>query len=129
MIRALLTGSLYGDPVVRTSQAGKSFCTAKVRADGKDGSAVWCSLIAFGEQAARLAMLKANSPVSVSGKAELQAWANKAGEPAAGLSLVVDELAALKAKPRPKEDQRPQSDACGQRPFSPSLELDELETY
>ena len=56
----------------------------------------------LGEQADRLALLKANAAISVSGKAELQAWANKAGEPAAGLSLVVDDLAALKAKPRPR---------------------------
>lgn len=100
MIRALVSGSLYGDPQTRTSQAGKPFTTAKLRADGKDGASVWCSLIAFGEQADRLALLKANAAISVSGKAELQAWANKAGEPAAGLSLVVDDLAALKAKPR-----------------------------
>lgn len=102
MIRALVSGSLYGDPQARTSQTGKPFTTAKLRADGKDGVSVWCSLIAFGEQVDRLALLKANAAISVSGKAELQAWANKAGEPAAGLSLVVDDLAALKAKPRPR---------------------------
>ena len=103
MIRALLTGTIYGDPVSRIGQSGKPFTTAKLKADGKEGAAIWCSLIAFGDQAERLAMLKANSPVSVSGKAELQAWANKQGEPTAGLSLVVDEVAALKAKPRPKQ--------------------------
>lgn len=40
MIRALVTGSLYGDPQARTSQAGKQYVTAKVRADGKDGASV-----------------------------------------------------------------------------------------
>lgn len=68
-------------------------------------------------------MLKANSPVSVSGKAELQAWANKAGEPTAGLSLVVDELAALKGKPRPKESYPQagkQSYPQAQRDFAPA---------
>lgn len=108
MIRALVTGSLYGEPVLRTSQAGRPFCTAKLKADGKDGAAVWCSLIAFGEQADRLATFKANATLSVSGRAELQAWANKQSEPTAGLSLVVDDLAALKSKPRPK--QPPQKD-------------------
>jgi hypothetical protein len=53
MIRALISGNLYGDPQARTSQAGKQFVTAKVRADGKDGASVWCSIIAFGEQADR----------------------------------------------------------------------------
>lgn len=111
MIRALVTGSLYGAPLARTSQAGKRYATAKVRADGKDGSSVWCSIIAFGEQAERLLTLSANAAVSVSGKVEVTGWLDKQGEPKAGLSLVVDELATLKGKPRPPQgtgDPRPQ---------------------
>ena len=103
MIRALLTGTLYGDPQARTSQAGKPFTTAKVRADGKDGAVVWCSLVAFGELAERLATLAANQALSVSGRVEVSAWIDKAGEPRAGLSLVADELATLKGKPRPPQ--------------------------
>ena len=105
MIRALITGSLYGDPQARTSQAGKPFVTAKVRADGKDGVSVWCSIIAFGELAERLATLGANAAVALSGRAELSCWVDKGGEPKAGLSLVVDELATLKAKPKPRAPQ------------------------
>lgn len=103
MIRALLTGSLYGDPQARTSQSGKPFTTAKVRADGKDGATVWCSLVAFGELAERLAALPANAALSVAGRAEVSAWLDKQGEPKAGLSIVADELATLKAKPRPPQ--------------------------
>ena len=51
MMRALVTGTLYDAPKARTGQAGKPFTTAKLRAAGKDGATVWCSLIAFGEQA------------------------------------------------------------------------------
>ena len=120
MIRALLTGVLYNDPISRIGASGKPFTTAKLRADGKDGGAIWCSLIGFGEQAERLAMLKANAPVSVSGKAELQAWANKQGEPTAGISLVIDEIAALKARPRPKQPP--------QREFAPA-EFDDGEGW
>ena len=102
MIRALITGSLYGDPQARTSQAGKPFVTAKVRADGKNGESVWCSIIAFGELAERLATLPAGAALAVSGKAEVSGWLDKQGEPKAGLSVVVDEIAALKAKPKPR---------------------------
>jgi single-strand DNA-binding protein len=105
MIRALVTGTLYGDPQARTSQAGKQYVTAKVRADGKDGASVWCSIIAFGELADRLMTLGANAAVAVSGKAEVSGWIDKSGEPKAGLSLVVDELATLKAKPKPRAPQ------------------------
>lgn len=103
MIRALVTGSLYGDPQTRTSQAGKSYVTAKVRADGKDGSSVWCSIIAFGELADRLMTLGNGAALAVSGKAEVSGWLDKSGEPRAGLSLVADEIATLKGKPGPPQ--------------------------
>lgn len=115
MIRALVTGTLYGDPQARTSQSGKSFTTAKLKADGKDGATVWVSLVAFGEQAERLATLKAGAAIAVSGKAELSAYLNKAGEPAAGLSVVVDELATLRARPKPKP--QPEPSANHDEPF------------
>ena len=104
MRRALITGTVYGEPQARTSQAGKQYATAKVRADAKDGATVWCSLVAFGEHADRLMTLKTNAAVAVSGKVEVNAYTNKQGEPAAGLSLVVDELSTLKARPKPKPE-------------------------
>ena len=102
MIRALLTGQLYGDPQARTSQAGKPFTTAKVKADGKDGAVLWISVVAFGDLADRLLTMRANNALALSGKLEVSAYTAKDGTPAAGLSVVCDELAALKAKPRPK---------------------------
>jgi len=102
MIRALLTGQLYGPPQARTSKSGSTFATAKVKADGKDGAVLWVSLVAFGEVADRLLTLPANAAVSVSGKLEVSAYTAKTGEPTAGLSVVVDELLTLKARPRPK---------------------------
>ena len=102
MIRALVSGCLYADPAVRLSQAGKPFTTAKLRADNKDGNLVWVSLVAFGELGERLSTLKANHAIAVSGKLEVSAYTDKRGEPAAGLSLVVDELATLKPRVKPE---------------------------
>lgn len=102
MIRVLTTGTVYADPAARTSQAGKPFTTAKLRADGKDGSTVWVSLVAFADLAERLATLKAGAAIAVSGRAEVSAYLSKSGEPAAGLSVVIDELATLRPKPKPK---------------------------
>lgn len=101
MIRAMVSGVLYGAPQARTAASGKGFATAKVRGDGKNGESVWCSVIAFGDIADRLLTLGDGAALSVSGRAEINAWLDKAGEPKAGLSLVVDELATLKGKPRP----------------------------
>ena len=107
MIRALATGTLYGDPQTRTSASGKDFTTAKLRADGKDGTAVWCSLIAFGDLAERLASMKDRAALSVSGRIEVSAWINRDGEACGGLSLVVDELATLRGKPKPRNEGEP----------------------
>lgn len=113
MIRVLATGTLYAAPQARTSAAGKPFTTAKLRADGKDGAITWCSLIAFGEQAERLAALKEGAALSVSGRAEVSAWLNRDGEAQGGLSLVVDELAALKGRPRPPRPRQPEAAGMG----------------
>ena len=115
MIRALATGTLYGDPQTRTSASGKDFTTAKLRADGKDGAAVWCSLIAFGDLAERLASMKDRAALSVSGRIEVSAWINRDGEACGGLSLVVDELATLRGKPKPRtpKPKQPQPEAAG----------------
>lgn len=118
----MFSGTLYGQPQPRTSQSGKPYTTAKVRADGKDGATVWCSLIAFGETGERLARLPANTPLSVVGKVELSAWLDKAGSPAAGMSVVVDDLASLEAKPRPRGATRPRSRPQGRPAPSPALD-------
>ena len=101
MIRVMVSDVLYGRPQARTAASGNQYATAKLRADGKNGESVWCSVIAFGEVADRLLTLADGAALSISGRAEVNAWLDKAGEPRAGLSLVADELATLKGKPRP----------------------------
>lgn len=105
MIRALITGTLYGTPQARTAASGNQYATAKLRADGKDGTSAWCSVIAFGEVADRLLTLGDGAALSISGRAEVNAWLDKQGEPKAGLSLVADEMVTLKGRPRPVEAQ------------------------
>ena len=113
MIRALVSGTLHGDPQTRVSRGGQSFTTGKLRADTGDGATVWCSLIAFGQEGERLALLKAGQALSVSGRAKLSSWLGKSGEPAGGLSLTIDELVTLRGKPKPHPDRRHQADTGG----------------
>lgn len=115
MIRCLLVGTLHTDPQARTSQSGKSFTTGKLKADAADGGTVWCSLIAFAEQAERLAGLKSGQAISVSGRAKVTAWLGKSGEPAAGLDLTIDELVTLKGRPKGSDQQPAQASA---RPYT-----------
>lgn len=101
MIRALVTGTLHEPPVARVGKSGKTFTTAKLKADSNEGL-VWCSLIAFGAEAEALAEQRANAALSVAGRVTPNAWLDKAGEPRVGLSLVVDQVAALRTRPKPK---------------------------
>ena len=104
MIRALITGSLHADPQARASANGNAFTLCKVKADDKAGAWVWVSAIAFGDAAERLLQLKAGDSVSLSGRAELSTWTDKDGTAHPGLSLVADEVAALRAKPKPRAE-------------------------
>ncbi len=110
MIRALLTGTLHGDPQTRTSRGGQPFTTARLRADTGDGGTTWVSLIAFGDVAERLALLNAGQALSVSGRAKLSAWLSKDGQPSAGLDVTADEIAALRGRPKPHPDRRQPTD-------------------
>ena len=104
MIRALISGTLHGQPQTRISQNGHPFTTAKLKADATENGVVWVSLIGFQEQAERLATLKAGQAISISGRAKLTAWMNKQGEAQAGLDVVIDELATLRPRPKPKPE-------------------------
>lgn len=127
MIRALVSGVLYDAPKVHTGKSGKPFTTAKVRADGKDGATVWCSIIAFNAEGERLATLQQGAALSVSGRAEVSVWMDKNGEHKGGLSLVVDELATLKAKPKPLDDASQQR-RPGRQP-APAGGFDDLDEW
>ena len=113
MIRALVSGTLHGDPQTRTSRGGQPFTTARMKADTGDGNMVWCSVIGFGDVGERLATLKSGAAISVSGRAKLSSWLGKSGEPAAGLDMVIVEIAALRGRPKPYPDRRHQSDTDG----------------
>ena len=100
MIHVLLTGTLYDTPVGRIARNGNPFATAKLLADVSDGSAVWCSMIAFAEAGERLAILRAGDAVSVAGKARLSQWEDAEGKPRAGLNVTVTEVISLQSASR-----------------------------
>ena len=97
MIHVLLTGTLYDTPVGRIARNGNPFATAKLLADVGDGSAVWCSMIAFAEAGERLVTLRAGDAVSVAGKARLSQWDDAEGKPRAGLDVTVTEVISLQS--------------------------------
>ena len=100
MIRVLLTGKLHDAPQERESANGNTYAVAKVKADDKNGNWIWASVIAFGVEAERLLLLDAGDAVSISGRAELSVWTDKEGNSRPNLSVLADEVATLKGRPR-----------------------------
>lgn len=117
MIRCLITGKLHDTPQSRTSATGNTFAIGKIRADDKGGAWVWVSVIAFGEEAERLLKLKAGDAVAIGGRAELSVWQDRDGNHHPGLSLVADEIATLRGKPKPRspkpKQQQPEAAGAG----------------
>ena len=118
MIRCLITGKLHDTPQARTSATGNTFAIAKVKADDKGGAWVWVSVIAFGAESERLLELKAGDAVSIGGRAELSVWEDRDGQHHPGLSLVADEIATLRGKPKlrapkPKPTREPEAASAG----------------
>jgi single-stranded DNA-binding protein len=132
MIHVLLTGTLYDTPVGRVARNGNPFATAKLLADVGDGSAVWCSMIAFAEAGERLAMLHAGDAVSVAGKARLSQWEDAEGKPRAGLDVTVTEVISLQSaskagfrKPRTVRPDRAEAEPASETsvPFDDDLDF------
>ena len=120
MIRVLLTGTLLGDPVQRTGQSGKPFTTGKLRTDDGNGNAVWASFIAFGDDGERIANMKDGAALALSGRGALKVFEGKHGHQAS-MDVTVDQVATLKAKPRPKREQQPGGDPFADLPGADDL--------
>ena len=107
MIRVLLTGKLHDAPQERESANGNTYAIAKVKADDKGGNWIWASVIAFGVEAERLLLRDAGDAVAISGRAELSVWTDKEGNSRPNLSVLADEVATLKGRPRPRKPRAP----------------------
>lgn len=116
----ILTGTLHGDPVQRTGQSGKPFTTGKMRADDGGGNAVWASFIAFGNEGERIAGMKDGVALAISGRGVLKVFEGKHGHQAS-MDVTVDQVATLKAKPRPKREQQPGGDPFADLPGADDL--------
>ncbi|WP_413989366.1 single-stranded DNA-binding protein [Labrys okinawensis] len=110
MAIAMVSGKLFRMPERKTSQAGKSYVTAKVREGQGDGTA-WWSLIAFGDAADDLATLTDGEAVSVSGALKVETY-EKGTETRIALSILVDcVLAARRQKRKQTQNSSPTSNA------------------
>ena len=84
MLSVLISGKLAKDPRTGTGKNGSPWTSASVRVPvqpDSEGAAdsIFCSVIAFGDEAAKLARLSSGDAVSIAGTAKLSTWTGKDG--------------------------------------------------
>lgn len=84
MLNVLITGKLVKDPRSGIGKNGSVWTSASVRVPvplDSEGAAdsIFCSVIAFGDEAAKLARLSSGDAVSIAGTARLSTWTGKDG--------------------------------------------------
>lgn len=108
MIRALIAGSLFADPLQRTSKTGKPFATARLFVPQGEEGRIFCSAIAFDDLAVkRLLQLKAGASVAMSGVLKVGTWSAKDGTVNPSLDMVADEIAATTPRPKKTKEDLP----------------------
>ena len=113
MITSLISGKIISDPRLGQSANGNAWCRVTVASPAqgaKEGEpdSVIITVIAFGDQAAKLQNLKKGDSVAAVGTTKVSHW-KKDGVTRTGLDLVANEVLTpyqVKAKRNaPKEDQ------------------------
>ena len=113
MNRALLIGELVAAPQERTAKNGRPFATARASIPQGDDGRVFCSVIAFDDDAVtRLLQLKTGASVALAGRLKVSVWTDKNGTARPSLDLVADEVASTTPRPR-KRDSGPENHVGG----------------
>jgi single-stranded DNA-binding protein len=102
-IIALVTGSLFKAPERRTSKSGKPFAVATIKV--RDGDAMqFVRIVMFSESAqTELLRLSEGDSLSAQGSLKAELYAKDGGEPKLSLSIVADQILALKQPPKERE--------------------------
>lgn len=114
----LVAGSLKADPVRRVGAKG-DFVTATLRVPTDKGG-VLVSTIAFGDEAEQLLQCRAGDALTISGRGQLTEWVGHDGQQRHGLSVVAEQIATARPRPRKGRQQqrsrRPSGAAAGSAP-------------
>jgi len=111
MIYAMISGTLYADPVSRTSAAGKPYCTASVRVPVHGEEAQSVSVAAFDSDVLEaLARLRKGDAISVSGPLKPTSWTGRDGVERGGLSIVAQRILDARRPTRNRKPREQQAD-------------------
>jgi hypothetical protein len=103
MIAALVCGALFKSAESRTSKTGKQFAVATIRVKDGDGMQ-YVRLVVFSESAqAELLRLGDGDALSAQGNLKAELYTKDGGEPKLSLSIVADQIVALKQPPKERK--------------------------
>jgi hypothetical protein len=104
-VHVLITGTLFRAAEQKTSQAGKRYVTATMKAASVDASnSEFWAVLAFSDTAqAELLRLGAGEKLSVQGGLKLETYAGQNGEARISRTVFADCIVALRAPPREKK--------------------------
>jgi single-stranded DNA-binding protein len=99
-IHALISGSLFGEPLQKVSKTGRNFAVVTLRS--KDGDAVqWIRVTVFSESAqAELLRLQDGDAVSVQGPFKAETYVAADGSTKISLSITADNILPLRQPPK-----------------------------
>jgi single-stranded DNA-binding protein len=93
VIDGLIAGTLHAAPERKTSQSGRGFVTARIRAAAHNGETVFVSVVAFDAAVGEMLLsMGAGESVAVAGSVTPKAWLTQQGEPRCGLDVVAHAL-------------------------------------
>lgn len=115
MIDALISGKLHGQPQQRTSKAGNSFTTCRIRVSGAgtgESDSLLVNCIAFSETAqAALLALDSGEGVALAGTLKVGTWTTNDGTTKPSLDLTASQVlttySITKKRKASQHDQRP----------------------
>src|SRR5512143_421578 len=107
MMQLHVSGRLVSDPAQKTSSNGRAYGHALMTASSGDGEVLITVMVFDTELGNLLATLRKGDSLSAIGSASIRAYADKAGQPAAGVTLMVNRMMTMTAKeaaPRPRDN-------------------------
>src|SRR5512142_1305555 len=105
MMQLHVSGRLVRDPAQKTSSNGRPYVHALMTASSGDGEVLITLMVFDTELVNLLAALRKGDSLSAIGSASIRAYADKEGNPAAGVTVMVNRLMTMTAKeaaPRPR---------------------------
>jgi single-stranded DNA-binding protein len=112
-VAVLVTGTLFKEPQQRTSQAGKRYTVATIKAAAADNttSDFW-SVLAFGTSAGEeLLRLAVGERLAVQGGMKVETYTANDGTTKISRTVFADHVMALRAPPKERRPKKPAADA------------------